>query len=83
MTGSPISSAVALASASPRASVVPGTIGTCDCPSGFPGAQECGFDGTYLPCECDDPQAHSAGKMQPRFMMPLGSNSFLRPSIRR
>lgn len=36
---------------------VPGTIGTCDCPSGFPGAQECGFDGTYLPCECDDPQA--------------------------
>lgn len=40
---------------------VPGTLDACLCPDGEPGEQECGADGTYLPCVCDGFESTTSG----------------------
>ncbi|MBV1857042.1 MAG: hypothetical protein KUG77_01430 [Nannocystaceae bacterium] len=39
----------------------PGTFESCGCPNGYPGAQECGSDGAYLPCECEYDDSTTSG----------------------
>lgn len=51
---SPVTTSPVTTSPTTGGGCVPGTFESCACPNGYPGDQECGPSGTYLPCECDD-----------------------------
>jgi hypothetical protein len=40
---------------------VPGQTTTCFCPGGSLGAQSCEHDGTYAPCNCEEPASDDKG----------------------